>query len=59
MRLVCDVRSCDLSIDNEQEIDDKIRRDMLAQQRWHDIIKPIKSMLKFRFEEFQQAPHTK
>lgn len=45
---LCDIRSCDWPLDNEQEIEDKVLEDMQAQQRWHDIIKPIKSMLKFR-----------
>jgi cap2 methyltransferase len=45
---VCDIRSSDRSLMNDNEIEDTIMKDMQAQQKWHDIIKPIKSMLKFR-----------
>ena len=44
---MCDVRSCDWSLVNNQEVENKVMEDMQAQQRWHDIIQPIKSMLKF------------
>jgi len=45
---MCDIRSCDWSQMNNEEVEDKVLEDMLSQQRWHDIIRPIKSMLKFR-----------
>ena len=49
---VCDIRSCEMrtckwSLTN-RELEDTVFKDMQSQQRWHDIIKPIKSMLKFR-----------
>jgi len=45
---ICDIRSCDWSLMNNQDVEDKVLEDMHAQQRWHDIIRPTKSMLKFR-----------
>ena len=45
---LCDVRSCDWLITDEAEVEGKVMVDMLAQQRWHDIIRPKKSLLKFR-----------
>ena len=45
---ICDIRSCDRSLMSEHEYEHQIQQDMQTQQRWHDIIKPIKSMLKFR-----------
>eukprot|EP00961_Rhodomonas_salina_P038271 514665-Rhodomonas_salina.4 len=45
---ICDIRSCDWTLVNPTEVQAKVMEDMLSQQRWHDIIKPIKSILKFR-----------
>jgi len=45
---VCDIRSCDHKLICDLEVEVKILEDMQAQQRWHDIIQPLKSMLKFR-----------
>ena len=61
---ICDIRSCnsamrlplldcasvtsDQALMNDQEVEDTVLEDMQAQQRWHDSIQPIKSMLKFR-----------
>jgi len=45
---MCDIRSCDESLMSNQEVQHKVMEDMQTQQRWHDIIQPIKSMLKFR-----------
>lgn len=45
---VCDIRSCDYSLLSDPDVEDKVLEDMRSQQRWHDIIQPIKSMLKFR-----------
>jgi cap2 methyltransferase len=45
---MCDIRSCDWSMMNDAEVEDKVMDDMGAQMRWHDIIQPRKSMLKFR-----------
>jgi hypothetical protein len=45
---LCDIRSCDWSNMDDAAVEDKVLEDMLAQQQWHDIIKPRKSMLKFR-----------
>jgi cap2 methyltransferase len=45
---VCDIRSCDYTLISDPKVEDKVLEDMQAQQRWHDIIQPIKSLLKFR-----------
>jgi 23S rRNA U2552 (ribose-2'-O)-methylase RlmE/FtsJ len=45
---VCDIRTADHTKLTEDENEDYIKRDMDAQMRWHKIMKPIKSMLKFR-----------
>jgi cap2 methyltransferase len=45
---LCDIRSCDHTLISDPEVEDKVLEDMQAQQRWHDIMQPIKSMLKFR-----------
>lgn len=45
---VCDIRSCDHSLISDPDVEDKVLEDMQSQQRWHDIIQPTKSMLKFR-----------
>ena len=44
---ICDVRSCDWSLMNADDKNEKVVQDMMDQQRWHGIMKPIKSMLKF------------
>jgi hypothetical protein len=33
---------------NSQEREEIVWKGMLAQQRWHDIIKPMQNILKFR-----------
>lgn len=45
---VCDIRSTDWQIDDEEEVESRVSGDMEAQMRWHNIMKPLKSMLKFR-----------
>eukprot|EP00035_Acanthoeca_spectabilis_P030057 m.7645 g.7645 ORF g.7645 m.7645 type:complete len:678 (-) comp3980_c0_seq1:143-2176(-) len=45
---MCDIRSCDWSLMDDTKVEDKVLEDMQAQMRWHDIIQPRKSMLKFR-----------
>eukprot|EP00961_Rhodomonas_salina_P157699 2122912-Rhodomonas_salina.1 len=45
---ICDVRSCDWCCVSDVTVEKKVLEDMESQQRWHDIIRPIKSMLKFR-----------
>lgn len=47
---MCDIRSCDVLLVGDEEANAKVVDDMQAQQRWHDIIRPIKSMLKFRLQ---------
>ena len=45
---ISDIRSADPSIMTEVEVDKCVQKDMTTQQAWHDILRPIKSMLKFR-----------
>ena len=45
---VSDVRSSDFERESTQENERRIRADMDAQAQWHAILRPIKSMLKFR-----------
>jgi cap2 methyltransferase len=45
---LCDIRSCDYMIHDNQDHEKKVLQDMQAQQRWHDIMQPMKSLLKFR-----------
>lgn len=45
---VCDIRSCDPSIMEEKEVDEHVIGDMDSQMRWHNIMRPRRSMLKFR-----------
>eukprot|EP00039_Didymoeca_costata_P023103 m.5971 g.5971 ORF g.5971 m.5971 type:complete len:377 (-) comp3455_c0_seq1:16-1146(-) len=43
-----DVRSCDWLVSSQSEVEKGVWADMCAQQRWHEILEPGKSMLKFR-----------
>lgn len=45
---ISDIRSADPDEHSETEVDRRIRDDMNDQQRWHLVIRPIASMLKFR-----------
>jgi cap2 methyltransferase len=45
---ISDVRSCDPDFHSEQVHTERINADMRAQARWHRILRPFKSMLKFR-----------
>jgi cap2 methyltransferase len=45
---LCDIRSCDWLIHDNLDHENKVLEDMQEQHRWHDIIQPIKSLLKFR-----------
>eukprot|EP00051_Salpingoeca_urceolata_P009740 m.118372 g.118372 ORF g.118372 m.118372 type:complete len:295 (-) comp16428_c0_seq1:700-1584(-) len=45
---ICDIRSTDWALEDESVVEDKVGGDMEAQMRWHQIMKPRKSMLKFR-----------
>lgn len=45
---VSDVRSCDPDLHSEEIHTERVKADMQAQARWHAILKPFKSMLKFR-----------
>ena len=45
---ISDIRSCDPNVSSPTTVERQVLQDMLAQQRWHDIIRPLKSMLKFR-----------
>jgi hypothetical protein len=43
-----DVRSADWSLQDEDETEQRVRADQEMQMRWHDIMRPVASMLKFR-----------
>jgi len=45
---ICDVRSADWSQMTEEETEACVLNDMKCQEIWHNIMKPAKSMLKFR-----------
>jgi cap2 methyltransferase len=45
---ISDVRSCDPNLHTEQVHIERVKADMEAQARWHGILRPHKSMLKFR-----------
>jgi cap2 methyltransferase len=45
---ISDVRSCDPDIHTEQVHTERVKADMEAQARWHGILRPHRSMLKFR-----------
>ena len=45
---VCDVRSCDPNIMSNVQVEQHVLEDMEAQMRWHKIMRPRRSMLKFR-----------
>ena len=45
---VSDIRSCDWLLYGAEDHEDRVLQDMQAQQRWHDILRPVKSLLKFR-----------
>lgn len=45
---ISDIRSADWDLDNNQIIEQKVKRDMTMQQDWHMLMKPMRSMLKFR-----------
>ena len=48
MLFISDVRSCDPDFHPEHIHNERIAADMNAQARWHGILRPFKSMLKFR-----------
>ena len=45
---VSDIRTSDIKEKNENEREDSIMKDMKAQMNWYYILKPFKSMFKFR-----------
>jgi len=45
---VSDIRTGNHEIDNAQQFEEKVWQDMLAQSKWHNIIRPIRTQLKFR-----------
>lgn len=45
---ISDIRTADISKLSELEVEEHVWLDMCDQKRWHEIIKPRKSMLKFR-----------
>ena len=45
---ICDVRSVDVESCSAEEMERRCALDMAAQQRWHNIIRPRRSLLKFR-----------
>jgi hypothetical protein len=45
---ISDIRSADWERDNDKVIEEKVRRDMAMQQEWHMLMRPLRSMFKFR-----------
>ncbi len=45
---ICDIRSADSSNDNADDVEVHVEEDMMAQQQWHKLMRPVKSLLKFR-----------
>jgi hypothetical protein len=45
---ISDIRTSDIKEKNEKEREDTIMKDMNAQMKWYYILRPFKSMLKFR-----------
>eukprot|EP00051_Salpingoeca_urceolata_P013582 m.170617 g.170617 ORF g.170617 m.170617 type:complete len:586 (+) comp17831_c2_seq1:1052-2809(+) len=45
---ICDVRSADVQYHAQASVDERVKEDMEAQQQWHVLMQPRKSMLKFR-----------
>lgn len=45
---ISDMRSSGLIADGHAVHEEAVQRDMMAQQRWHLMMRPVKSMLKFR-----------
>jgi cap2 methyltransferase len=45
---ISDIRNIDLDVDGLEEGEAKILSDMRAQQQWHVLMRPFRSMLKFR-----------
>ena len=45
---ISDVRKSGADVSGPEEHENEIKKDMLAQERWHFILRPSKSMLKFR-----------
>uniref|UniRef100_A0A7S0IU63 Cap-specific mRNA (nucleoside-2'-O-)-methyltransferase n=1 Tax=Calcidiscus leptoporus TaxID=127549 RepID=A0A7S0IU63_9EUKA len=49
---ICDVRAADWELHSDEETERLVQQDMLAQQRWHLLMQPLKSLLKFRLPWF-------
>jgi hypothetical protein len=45
---VCDIRSADWKVMSEEEVEGAVEADQIAQMKWHLLMKPRASMLKFR-----------
>lgn len=45
---ISDVRTADYTVQTPDEVEDSVWRDMADQRRWHRILRPRKSLLKFR-----------
>jgi cap2 methyltransferase len=45
---ISDIRSVDWELDSEENVERIVAHDMAMQQEWHMIMKPFRSMLKFR-----------
>jgi hypothetical protein len=50
---ISDIRTCDWALDDEARMQHYIQQDMAAQARWHRILRPVKSLLKFRLPYIQ------
>ncbi|GIQ84406.1 poxvirus/kinetoplastid-type cap-specific nucleoside 2-O-methyltransferase, partial [Kipferlia bialata] len=45
---ISDIRTADPSVQSEKEVEEYVQKDMVAQQRWYELMRPAAAMLKFR-----------
>jgi hypothetical protein len=50
---ISDIRTADPSLHHPSEIEKRVESDMKMQMDWHDIMRPLQSMLKFRLPWFE------
>lgn len=56
---VCDIRLVSLKDMNTEQVEARVEEDMVSQMNWHKIIKPTKSLLKFRLPFVGDNPNAK
>ena len=45
---ISDIQTSDWTRDNDQVIEERLKQDMIMQQDWHMLMKPMRSMLRFK-----------